>query len=174
MKRKYLHVAGTIFTLLLGTLLHFTYEWSGNNPVVAIFSAVNESTWEHLKLVYTPILLFSFVEYFVYGKKLPNFILIKTLSIALAMCTIVVTFYTYVGIIGDDYLWADIATFVLATLIGYLFSYKQLQREKTRIPYATILGIIGILLIIACIVYFTFNPPHIPLFRDSQTGKYGL
>ena len=40
-----------IFISVLGVLLHFTYEWSGDNAVVGLFSAVNESTWEHLKLL---------------------------------------------------------------------------------------------------------------------------
>lgn len=33
-----------LFISVLGVLLHFTYEWSGDNPIVALFSAVNEST----------------------------------------------------------------------------------------------------------------------------------
>lgn len=43
-----------IFISILGVLLHFTYEWSGDNPAVGLFSAVNESTWEHLKLIFFP------------------------------------------------------------------------------------------------------------------------
>ena len=46
-----------IFISVLGVLLHFTYEWSGDNAVVGLFSAVNESTWEHLKLLFFPFLL---------------------------------------------------------------------------------------------------------------------
>ena len=45
-----------IFISVLGVLLHFTYEWSGNNPIVGLFSATNESTWEHLKLLFFPML----------------------------------------------------------------------------------------------------------------------
>lgn len=42
-----------IFISVLGVLLHFTYEWAGDNAVVGLFSAVNESTWEHLKLLFS-------------------------------------------------------------------------------------------------------------------------
>ena len=45
-------IFSVIFVFILGTLLHFTYKLSGENGVVAIFSTVNESTWEHLKLLY--------------------------------------------------------------------------------------------------------------------------
>ena len=43
-------LAGIVFTVIIGTMLHFTFELSGNQPVVGVFSAVNESVWEHLKL----------------------------------------------------------------------------------------------------------------------------
>ena len=52
---------GFAFTSLLGTLLHFLYEWTGKSPLVAPFSGVNESTWEHMKLLYVGMLAdFSF------------------------------------------------------------------------------------------------------------------
>ena len=53
-----------VFSLIVGTLLHFTYEWSGENKFIASFSAVNESVWEHLKLVFYPMLIAGIVEYF--------------------------------------------------------------------------------------------------------------
>ena len=52
-----------IFISILGVLLHFTYEWSGDNPAVGLFSAVNESTWEHLKLIFFPMLLLTLIEF---------------------------------------------------------------------------------------------------------------
>lgn len=52
-------ILGVIFTFLAGTLLHFTYEWSGNNFWVGLFSPVNESTWEHMKLLFFPMLFYS-------------------------------------------------------------------------------------------------------------------
>ena len=41
---------GFAFTGAVGTLLHFVYEWTGGDPLIAAFCAVNESTWEHMKL----------------------------------------------------------------------------------------------------------------------------
>ena len=43
-------VIAIIFISVIGTLLHFMYEWSGHNKVVSLFAAVNESTWEHIKI----------------------------------------------------------------------------------------------------------------------------
>ena len=53
--------AGFLFAATAGTLLHFVYDWSGGIPLVAAFSAVNESTWEHMKILFFPVFLFSVV-----------------------------------------------------------------------------------------------------------------
>lgn len=56
---------GFAFTGAVGTLLHFVYEWTGGNPLIAAFCAVNESTWEHMKLLFVPFFLFTMVEFIV-------------------------------------------------------------------------------------------------------------
>jgi hypothetical protein len=57
-------LVGMVFIILLGSMLHFTFEWSGNQPIVGVFSAVNESVWEHLKIAFWPALLYLIFEYF--------------------------------------------------------------------------------------------------------------
>ena len=124
------HIIGIFFTLILGTLLHFTYKWSGSNPIVGFFSAVNESTIEHLKMIFVPFFLFSILEYFAYGKDISGFVLTKALSVSIGIITIVVVFYLYIWIVGTDLLWMDIAIFVLAVVVAYFVSYKLLKNQK--------------------------------------------
>lgn len=174
MKLKKSQTIGFIFTLIFGTILHFAYEWSGNSPFVGIFSAVNESTWEHLKMLFIPMILFGIVEYFIYGKNLDNFIQIRFLSILLGMATIIVGFYTYSGVIGKNYLVIDILLFIAAVFLAYFFSYKMLQTDKFTSEQSKWLAILGILLLVLLSVVFTFSPPHIKLFFDTETGLYGL
>ena len=66
-------LGGFVFTAILGTLLHFLFDWTGGSALAALFSAVNESIWEHMKLLYYPMLLFTLWEYSVWGKKTPGF-----------------------------------------------------------------------------------------------------
>jgi len=66
-------IIGAIFSILVGSLLHFVYKWSGSHPLVAIIAAVNESTWEHLKLGFWPLLFWGILEYFIFGKQIRNF-----------------------------------------------------------------------------------------------------
>lgn len=170
---KLWHIVGAIFTLILGSLLHFTYDWSGMNEFISYIAPVNESIWEHQKLLFTPMILFMIIELFNYGKDLPNFIQVKVLSIIVGILVTIASYYTYTGIIGYNCLIADIGTFVLGTLVAYLFSYHFLQTTCFNSPISRIVMLILLVLLMLCFVLFTVNPPRIPLFQDSPTGTYG-
>ena len=58
MKIKKLEIIGFFFTIIFGTLSHFFYNWSGKNQIIGYFCPINESTWEHLKMLIVPILLY--------------------------------------------------------------------------------------------------------------------
>ncbi len=172
---RYWNTAGAAFGLLAGTLLHFVYEWFGGS-FWAVVGAVNESTWEHLKLLFFPILLFGILEYLSYGKDTPGFLPIKTASILLGMGLIVVLFYTYTGILGFNWAPIDISLFIIGILAAYWFSAKQLEQPSSwALSSATTAVSAGILLLLLLFfIVFTFSPPEIGLFLDPVTGKYGL
>lgn len=160
-----LHIIGFFFTVLAGTLLHFIYQWFGGN-IAAIFGAVNESTWEHLKLLFWPMTAFAVLEYFLYGREIDGFVPIKVASVLLGMLAIVALFYTYTGILGFHVGVIDIAIFVIAVYLSYCFSFKQIQEPKkfwTR-PLVRAASFILLLALVICFVLFTFRPPHIGLF----------
>ena len=119
---KNYQIISIIFTFILGTLLHFTYQLSGENQVVAIFSAINESVWEHLKLLYFPMLLTTIIGYFYIGKSIPNFLCVKTIGIIVSMLFTVVFFYTYTGILGKNIAVIDISSFFIAVFIRRIYS----------------------------------------------------
>lgn len=167
------NIVGSVFTVIAGTLLHFTYDWCGRKKLAGAFSAVNESTWEHLKLLFTPMFAFSILEFLVYGRTLQNFFAVRFLSILLGMAVIVIAFYTYVGIIGKHFLAADIGTLLLGVIVAYWFSASLLPTSRFTAAGINQLGVFGMLLLLACVVFFTFAPPHIPLFKDPVTGRYG-
>ena len=108
MKRvKNFQIVSIIFVWIAGTLLHFTHDWFPDSVVFSIISAVNESTWEHLKLVFFPMLFMTVIGYF-YNKDINNFLYAKLASILVAMSFIVVFFYTYTGVIGRNFAVLDI------------------------------------------------------------------
>ena len=160
-----------IFVSIFGTLLHFMYEWSGDNKIIAGFSAVNESTWEHLKLLFFPMLITTIIGYFIKGKEIPNYLCSKVLGIIFSMCFIVIFFYTYTGIIGTNFAIIDISSFFIAVILGQYISYKKM---KSMNSCNIIIPIITLLILYFCFLIFTFAPPHIALFKDPLTGMFGI
>lgn len=166
-------IAGFIFVIVTGTILHFVYNWTGQNRIAGIFSPVNESTWEHLKLLFFPTLLYVIVEYFAVGFHFPNFIAAKVLGIVLGLAVIVVVFYTYTGIVGRHFLWADILTFVLGVAASSLYSWRTVHQVDAGI-IPQFVAILIFLVLTACFVLCTFYPPHISLFLDPVLKGYGM
>ena len=164
-------IYSTIFSLILGVLLHFVYEWSGNNTFAGLFSAVNESTWEHLKLIFFPMLITLIVGYIIFKKNFPSYICSQTIGIICAMFFTIIFFYTYTGVIGTNYDFINIATFFIAVILGEYITYKLTLNGFTCNKY--FYTIILILLTFAFLI-FTFNPPKIGLFKSPTDNSYGI
>ena len=159
-------ILAILFTLIVGTLLHFTYEWSGNNQIVGTFSAIKESTWEHLKLIFFPMLVFAIFEGTRVYNETNNYIEAKTIAIVFGMLFITVFFYTYTGIIGTNFAVLDIGSFVIATILSEFISYKIMKKESFSTRKTRIISVIILILITIMFVFFTFNPLNINYFRD--------
>lgn len=167
MKIKTWHIIGTVFTVALGSLLHFAYEWSGFNPLFAVVGSVNESTWEHLKLLYWPYAAFALFELWIYGKNTTGFFTAKALGILAGMAFITAAFYTYTGVAGADFAWLDILLFVLGSAAAYYVSYAFIKCPSAFARRFDFMGFV-ILLALACMFcLFTFNPPPLGIFAES-------
>ena len=102
-----------------GTLLHFLYEWTGESILLAPFSGVNESTWEHMKLLFVPMFIFAIVQSFFF-KDRADFWCVKLRGILLGIILIPVLFYTYNGVIGSSPDWINIVIFFISAAISYI------------------------------------------------------
>ena len=167
-------LAGFLFTSAVGSLLHFVYEWSGGSLAAAVVSGVNESTWEHMKLLFVPMFLFSVVQACVLGKNYPNFLAVRAVSILTGLALIPVLYYTYTGVWGQMRDWANITVFFLAALGAFLLDASLLRRNRLSSPWQQVLGLIVLWALAFCFVWCTFRPPHIALWRDPTTGTYGI
>ncbi len=174
MKRsiKLYQFLGFAVTSLLGTILHFLYDWLGKPTWVAPFSGVNESTWEHMKLLFWPMLIYAIVESFLF-KERENFWCVKLRGILLGLTLIPVLFYTYNGVIGKSPDWINIAIFFVSAAIAY--TYETIVFEKNEIKCRSKKLAIGVILVIALLfVVFTFRTPEIGIFKDPISGTYGI
>ena len=175
MKRAipYWQMVGFVFTAVVGTLLHFLFDWTGGNAAVALFSAVNESIWEHLKLLFCPMLIFAIIEYFFWGRDVESFWCIKLIGILVGLVLIPVVYYAYTGILGVKADWFNITIFFLAAGIVYWVETKLFQRGYTcRIDSKLAFALICLIAVMFTVL--TFIPLHIPLFEDPLTGTYGF
>ncbi len=163
---------GFAVTSLSGTLLHFLYEWLGNAVWIAPFSGVNESTWEHMKLLFWPMFLFAIVQSFFFRDR-EDFWCIKLCGILLGIGLIPVIFYTYNGVIGRSPDWINIAIFFLSAAIAYLFEAKLFKNEKTLCKSPK-WAIVTLCVIAMLFVIFTFATPQIAIFQDPWTESYGI
>lgn len=170
---SYWQAAGFIFTSILGTFLHFLFDLTGENIFAALFSAVNESIWEHMKLLFYPMFLFALIEYRFRGKDWEQFWCIKLLGILSGLLLIPVLYYTYTGIFGISADWLNITIFFLTAGVTFYLETKCFSRNCPYPINETVS--LGLLLFIATLfTALTFYPPHIPFFRDPVTGTYGF
>jgi len=156
---------GFLFTAVIGTILHFIYDWSGQNPVIGLFAPVNESVWEHLKMLYWPMSLFGVVEYRQGGYLYDNFLMGKALGVLGGMLAIVVIFYTYTGILGRNSLPLDVLTFYIGTAIGCILTRNIIADGFFIFAGNEVLG--ATLLVITAMLFmlFTYNPPNLGIFQ---------
>lgn len=166
-------IAGFIFINVIGSILHFIFNWFGRWQPLALIAAVNESTWEHLKLAFWPALIFSLIEYKYLRMKAHNFLLAKMLSFYTMLLVIIFLFYVHLWIIGHDVLFLDILIFVVAVGIGQLVSFKMLTAKQLT-SSSTRLAAIFLVILTLAFLFFTFFPPRIFLFKDPVTGGYGI
>jgi hypothetical protein len=158
---------------ILGSVLHFAFEWSDNWPPMGVIAAVNESVWEHLKIAFWPALFYALFEYPFFRGLANNFIIAKAAGIYIMPIAIVVLFYSYTAIIGGDILIVDILIFVVAVALGQLTSYKLLTMGQLP-PWLDTVGLVMVILLAVAMGVFTFHPPHLPIFKDAVTGAYGI
>lgn len=166
-------LAGFLFTAVAGVLLHFLYDWSNQSVFIAPFSAINESIWEHMKLLYFPMFAFALVERQFIGDEYENYWCAKLAGILLGLTLIPVLYYSYTGIFGVQVDWINIAIFFVATATTYLFETWLLKKEGWKCP-SPLLALLVLCLIGYAFVIWTYTPPAIPLFQDPMSGKYGV
>jgi hypothetical protein len=163
---------GFAVTSLGGTILHFLYGWLGEAIWVAPFSGVNESTWEHMKLLFWPMLAFAAVQSFFF-KDRKDFRCVKLRGILLGLLLIPVVFYTYNGVVGKSPDWINIAIFFVSAATVYLYETRLFRSGTVRCgsPKWAVAALVGVAVLFGV---FTFFTPEIGLFRDPLTGTYGI
>ena len=174
MKRKteLWQLMGFALTSLGGTLLHFLYDWLGGAAWIAPFSGVNESTWEHMKLLFWPMFFFALLQG-LFFRDYENFWNVKLRGMLLGLILIPILFYTYNGAVSKSPDWLNIAIFFISAAAAYVCETRLFN--KGRVYKISERGAFAILFTIAALfVIFTFRTPKIGIFKDPLTGAFGI
>ena len=163
---------GIPLIFLAGALIHFVFEWSGELAFIGIFAPVNESVWEHLKLGFWPTCLYAAIEWLFLRRQVNNFLAAKAAALYIVPVIIIVIFYGYTSILGEEILAIDILSFLVAVVLAQFISYKILTASELP-GYVSTISIIFALLLAVALAVFSFYPPHWPIFMDSR-GFYGI
>lgn len=170
---KKIKIIGVFIMMCLSFLSHFMYEWC-NNFLFSIFFPVNESIWEHMKLLITPVLIYALIEYFIYKNKsikFNNFSLSYGISIIIGIILYLVIYLTFYHFFGHNIIVSILLLFFDYIFISFI-SYLIINTRK--IKYSKTIGTLLIIFIYFMFYYLTYYPIHYYIFYDTENKVYGI
>ncbi len=171
MSLKTIKIIGFFAIFLLCFLFHFLYDWFPNS-LFSIFFPVNESIWEHMKLIYTSYIFYGIFDYILLRKnKINNFFIQLFLIPIISIILYLIIFIPIYKMIGENMI-ISIGLLAIIIIIEQILSYFILQYKE--IKYQNFIGIIGIILVYIIFGYLTYNPIENYLFYDTVKDKYGI
>lgn len=180
MKRRLLKeerwiLIGIPVLFIIGSLWHSIYEFTGNKFLVGLFAAVNESIWEHTKMVLIPIIAWFLIYYLVFSKKhkinKDKWLTSLLVSLITSIISIPMLYYFYTSAFGIESIVCDILILFLAIAFGQSLAL-HIYRYSKGINHNLVSVIL--ILIVGGYIFLTLSPPKIPMFRDGITKKYGI
>jgi hypothetical protein len=159
---------------LLGSVLHFLFDWTKHNRFVAFFSAVNESYWEHIKIAIWPVFLLQLVLLSLGGYQIPSFVPAATIALYSIPVSMVGLVFVYKWFTKHNILWLDISIFFVCVAIAQSIFVLVLGQLSPTTGTVVMSGLFLLGLVVAFLL-FTLRPPKEPdLFLDPINKEYGL
>ena len=173
MNLKRSRIISTIGIFLLCFLFHFVYDLIPSS-LSAIFFPVNESIWEHMKLLFSAVVFYGIIDYIILQKfniKYNNFFTSLFLT-ALTIIPIYLTMFLPVYYKIGENIVITIGIMLIAIIISQVISYKILKAKD--FDKLNILSLILIIISYIVFAYLTYYPVKNELFFDTKEEKYGL
>lgn len=166
---KKVMIFAAIIVSVIGTLAHFVYDWSGQNSFVGLFTPVNESTWEHMKLLFFPMLFVSAAVWLHFRKAFPYIGSSLLTGLLAGTALIPILFYTYQGILGFTITTVDIAIFYISVIAAFFIAYRNANKclsknKRLLLIFVTILTALAFF-------WFTYHPPALGIFANPELTK---
>jgi hypothetical protein len=168
-KAKILYV---IFLVFLSFLWHNLYKWFPNNFFAIVFP-VNESIWEHMKIIFGCFIFGSIFEKYLLNKfnylynNLALEVITKGLLGVIFYLIIYIPIYNLFGYSLFFSIMLLIITFIIMEFIGTII----LQSDNFNI---NIIPIVLIFLVYILFAILTFYPKYSDIFFDNYNFVYGI
>ena len=172
-KNGRLQLLGIAACFAMAFLVHFLYDWTGENVWAGIFASANEIVWEHGKILLLPFALWSIVEFVLEKPPMRRFVIAKAAALYAMLFFMIVFFCLYTAILGDNVLMIDILSTLGLIVLGFWISDSLLKSGSNVDRWFTV-SVFALVLLVVMYLSFTVNPPHVGLFEDPITGGYGL
>ena len=170
----WLNLIAIVPITIIGSLLHFAYDWTGHNRVVAVFAAVNESYWEHIKIAFWPVLLWFAAQFALGGWAIPGFVPAATIALYSVPVTMIAVVFGYKSLTRRNVLWVDILAFFVTVAVS-LSVFALVATELAASGWTIGLGVVFFLVLGIAFARYTLTPPDEPdLFIDPLNDRYGL
>lgn len=174
MSLKKIKIIGVVVIFIFTVLFHFLYDWFPN-VVFSIFFPVNESIWEHMKLLYSGIIAWGVLEYFILRRlkiKFNNFWYQLFLTAFTSIPVYLIVYLPLYSLFGEN-MFISIGLLILVIILESLFSY-YLLREKEKKPIFNKVSAILLVLFYLVFISLTYDPIKNYIFYDTVTHSYGI
>ena len=173
MKKITTNIVAVIFIFLIGFVIHNLYEIFPN-PISAIVFPVNESIFEHVKLIFSSYMLWILIKYFLYKKDNVienNYLLKELLTLLFEIFLFLLVFIPVYKTFGEN-LFITLLIYFITILIAQIINYFILFKNDYKI--LKIISFIVIVLIYLIFLIWTYKPPINDFFIDPTNNSYGL
>ena len=173
MNLKKLKTIAVLGIFIISFISHFAYNLFPNIIFSFIFP-VNESIWEHMKIIYTSTLLYGIIDYILlkkYNIKYNNFPFQLYFTALSAIPIYLIIYIPLYKLLGEN-MFVSISLLLLVYILQQVISYNILKEKNIKTLNKLIVPVI--LLSYLGFIYLTYNPIHNYLFYDIQEEKYGI
>lgn len=168
-------IKGIPIIFVMSACMHSIYDLTKKNVIVGAFAPVNESIWEHLKLVPIPMIIWWVVYYLIKDKEhninKNRWFTSAAISLIITIRTIPSAYYLYTGALGMESVMADIGILFWAIFAGQTLALWYYTYYKGVNSY---LSIAVLIIVIVVFAVCTFYPLELPIFMDNSTNHYGI
>ena len=174
MNLKQTRILAVIGIFLLNFLFHFAYEIFPNT-LFSIFFPVNESIFEHQKMIFSSFIFYGIIDYFVLKKNnisKHNLLLSTIISAFVCIGVFLLIWLPIYYKIGENMI-LTIIILLIAISLSQIISYYILKWKK-EISYVSYISISVIIATYIVLTYLTYNPPKLEFFFDPLKEKYGI